>query len=152
MEPAGVVDGWFAANPELPVERTAVGGWLTVLRGERKRTVPVHLLLGQHTLALESFFVRAPEENLADTYAYLLRRHLRSYVLRFALTADADVLLVGQLPRHAVTPEELDRVLGQLLAVADDAFDTVLRTGFASYIAREQQWRDRVGLARNPIS
>jgi hypothetical protein len=51
-----------------------------------------------------------------------------------------------------VTEDELDRLLGQLLSAADDAFDRALRLGFASYIEREQEWRERSGLARNPIS
>lgn len=142
---ADVVDGWFAAHPDLEVERVGSRGWLTVLRGERKRTIPVHLEVGAHVLAVQSFFMRAPDDNEAATYAFLLRRNLRTYVLRFALSAEGDVLLLGVLPLHAVTADELDRVLGQLLSAADDAFDSALRIGFESYIEREQAWRARVG-------
>jgi hypothetical protein len=146
------VNAWFAGQPDLDVERVGEHGWLTVLRGERKRTVPVYLAVGDHTLSIQSFFLRAPDEQLDEVYALLLRRHLRTYVLRFALTDDGDVLLVGVLPLHAVTVAELDRVLGQVLAVADDMFNPALRAGFASYIDREQAWRRGVGLDPNPIS
>jgi hypothetical protein len=146
------VEDWFAEQPDLEVERVGDDGWLTVLRGERKRTIPVYLHAGEHTLTIQSFFLRAPDEQVADVYALLLRRNVRTYVLRFALSDDGDVLLVGVLPLHAVTATELDRVLGQLLAVADDVFNPALRAGFASYIDEEQAWRARVGLDRNPIS
>ena len=42
--------------------------------------------------------------------------------------------------------EELDRTLGQLLSVADDAYWPAIRLGFTEYIEREQAWREKVGL------
>lgn len=146
------VDDWFVTQPDLPVERPRHQAWLTMLSGERKRTIPVHLRIGGEALEIQSFFLRAPDENEAAFYAYLLRRSLRSYVLRFALHPDGDVLIVGMLPLAAVTTVELDRVMGQLLTVADEAFEQALRTGFSSYIEREQEWRTKVGAARNPIT
>ena len=145
------VADWFAGQPELSSERVG-DGWLTVLAGERKRTLPVFLEVGERTLSLQALFMTAPEESQADLYAFFLRRHLRSYVVRFALDADGDVLLVGVLPVEAVTVEELDRVLGQLLQLADDTYLEAVRMGFASYIEREQAWREKAGLGRNPIS
>jgi hypothetical protein len=150
--PAEVIDAWFAAQPDLEVERSGDAGWLTVLRGEHKRTIPVHLELGEQTLLVRSFFLRAPDENEGALYAFLLRRHLRTYVFRFALDETGDLLLVGVVPLAALTADELDRLLGQLLAAADEAFDAALRLGFASYIEREQAWRASVGQRRNPVS
>lgn len=146
------IEAWFAAQPDLPVERFGERGWLTMLRGEHKRTIPVHVELGTHNLFVQSFFMRAPDENQAQLYEFLLHRQLRTYVLRFALEDTGDVLIVGVLPLHAVTDDELDRLLGQLLVTADEAFDTALRLGFESYIEREQAWRAQVGAPRNPIS
>lgn len=148
---AATIDAWFEAQTDLDVDRLD-GAWFTVLAGEHKRAIPVHLALGAAHLTLQSFFMRAPDENEADVYRLLLRRHTRSYLLRFALTAAGDVVLVGLLPRTAVTPDELDRLLGQLLQLADDTFNAALRAGFAGYIAREQAWRERSGAARNPVS
>lgn len=149
---ATAIQSWFASQPDLEVERVGENGWFTVLRGEHKRTVPVYLNLGAHSLQLQSFFMRAPDENEAETYAFLLRRNLRTYLARFALEDSGDVLLVAVVPLAAVTVDELDRVLGQVLSVADDAFNHALRLGFTSYIEREQAWRERVGAGRNPIS
>jgi len=149
---AAVVDRWFAESDGLDVERTEGGGWFTVLAGEHKRTIPVHLEASDRHLVVQSFFMRAPDENEAELYASLLRRNTRTYVFRFALYDTGDVMLVGLVPLAAVTTAELDTMMGQLLAVADESYDTALRTGFASYIEREQAWREKVGAPRNPIS
>lgn len=146
------VEAWFATQPELRSERLGEHSWFTQLAGERKKTVPVHVEVSEQQLVVQSFFMRAPDGNEAALYGYLLRRGLRAYVLRFGLTDDGDVLLVGILPHRAVTAEEVDRVLGQLLATADEAFDVALRLGFADYIAREQAWRRSVGAPPNPIA
>lgn len=144
------VDGWVTANG-MEAEREG-DHWTLLLHGERKRTLGVTLSLGDHTLIAQAFFMRAPDEDVAAVYALLLRRNLRSYTLRFALHPDGDVLLVGQLPLAAVTTDEVDRLLGQLLAVADGTFDEALRLGFAGYIEREQAWRRATGLPPNPIT
>jgi hypothetical protein len=149
---AEVIDGWFAAQPDLAVERVGETGWFTVLAGEHKRTIPVYLEAGATNLVVESFFMAAPDENQAEVYAYLLRRNTRTYTFRFALYDSGDVMLVGVVPLAAVTDEELDRMLGQLLVAADESYDPALRTGFSSYIDREQAWRAKVGAPRNPIS
>jgi len=128
------------------------GRWAVMLRGERKRTVAVTLSVGDHTLVAQSFFMRTPDEDAAAVYALLLRRHLRSYTLRFALHPDGDVLLIGVVPLEALSEAELDRLLGQLLMVADETFDEALRLGFSSYIEREQTWRRHAGLPPNPIA
>ena len=151
MDIAGVIDGWFA-QADQEVERVGENGWLTVLAGERKRTIPVYLELGDHTLVIESFFMTAPDERHDEVYRYLLQRNLRTYTLRFALYEAGDIMLVGVIPRHAITAEELDRTLGQLLTVADDSYWAAIRMGFTGYIEREQAWREKVGLGRNPIS
>lgn len=145
-----VVERWLTTNG-VEAERED-GRWILQLHGERKRTLGVTLSLGDHTLIVQSFFMRAPDEDTAAVYALLLRRNLRSYTLRFALHPDGDVLLVGVVPLEAVTDVELDRLLGQVLAVADDTFDEALRLGFAGYIEREQAWRSASGLPRNPIT
>lgn len=142
----------FLDDAGLEHEQVDDRTWHTMLAGERKRTVPVYLEVGARHLTIQSFFMRAPDENEGPLYRYLLGRHLRSYVYRFAVAETGDLLIVGVVPLAAVTSEELDRLLGQLLSLADDAFNSALRRGFASYIEREQQWRARTGQRRNPIT
>ena len=150
QEARAVVERWLVSR-DIDSERDGQR-WMIMLHGEHKRTVGVTVSIGDHTLIVQSFFMRAPDDDAAAVYALLLRRNLRSYTLRFALHPDGDVLLVGVVPLEAVTDVELDRVLGQLLAVADETFNEALRVGFAGYITREQAWRSAAGLPRNPIN
>ncbi len=149
---ARAVEDWLSAAPDLAVQRPRPGAWLTALAGERKRSIPVYLELGGHTLAVESFFLAAPDEREVEVYRLLLDRHLRTYTCRFARAPTGDLLLVAVIPRHAVTVAELDRTLGQLLVTADETYWPAIRLGFHTYIEREQAWRASVGLGRNPIT
>jgi hypothetical protein len=146
------VAAWAAAQHDLDVERVGGEGWFTVLTGERKRTIPMHLSVGDHTLIVESHFMRAPDEHEDRLYELLLKRNQRTYVLRFCVYDTGDVMLVGVVPLAAVTVEEVDRIAGALLSTADETYDAALRLGFTSYIEREQAWRERTGLGRNPIT
>ena len=49
--------------------------------------------------------------------------------------------LVGRIVLSAVTAEEIDRVLGQVLEAVDADFNTLLELGFSSSIRREWAWR-----------
>lgn len=146
------VEAWVAEHPELAVERTVSDGWFTTLAGESKRTIGMHLSVGDHTLIIESHFMRAPDENTDALYQQLLMRNRRTYVLRFCIYDSGDVMLVGVVPLAGITSEEVDRIAGALLTTADESYNTALRLGFASYIEREQAWREDRGMGRNPIS
>jgi hypothetical protein len=61
--------------------------------------------------------------------------------VHYALDKVGDIHLVGRIGRHAITADELDRVLGQVLEAADGDFNTLLKLGFASSIRREWAWR-----------
>ena len=145
------VEAWIA-DAGVPAERPGPETWLLALSGEHRRNLPVALVLGPHVLTVEAFFLAAPDERRDEVYGLLLDRHRRSYTCRFARAADGDLLLVAVLPRHAVTADELDRTLGQLLVTADDSYWPAIRLGFAAYIEREQAWRASVGMGRNPIT
>ena len=45
------------------------------------------------------------------------------------------------MPLAAVTPDEVDRLLGAVLENADGSFNTLLELGFASAIRKEYAWR-----------
>ena len=147
-----VVDEWFAGQPDLELDRPQPNGWLTGLRGEHKKGIPAYLELGEHALTIESFFMHAPDEKHDQVYALLLRRNTSTYTLRFALYETGDLMIVGLIPRHALTVDELDRTMGQLLAAADETYWPAIRLGFTSYIEHEQSWRAKAGLSRNPIT
>ena len=92
------------------------------------------LVAGAHSLLVEAFFCRRPDENEAAFYRYLLTRNAKMYGVAFSLDILGDVYLVGRLPLSAVTAEEIDRLLGQVLEANPDfkeeAATPVFRWGF----------------------
>lgn len=139
-DPAGIIDDYLRER-DIRYERPSESEWALQLRGEKKHSITVLLALRERTLALESFFMRRPAENLAEVYGMLLRANMRTYGIRFALDDIGDVFIVTRLPLEAVTEEELDRLLGAVLTTADDMFMPAIEVGFASYLARDLAWR-----------
>jgi hypothetical protein len=142
----------FLADTGVAAEELSDGRWFLRLAGERKLGIGVHLAVGDRTLRVESFFMRAPEEQRERLYHDLLLRQATSYVLRFTLDEAGDLFLVGQVPLRAITPEEVDRVVGAVLDLADAAYLPAVEIGFASSIAAEKAWRARLAesSARSP--
>jgi hypothetical protein len=134
----------FLGSSGVRAERIDDGRWFLVLAGERKLGIGVHLLVGDRTLRVESFFMRAPEEQRERLYRDLLLRQATSYVLRFTLDENGDLFVVGQVPLLAVTPAEIDRVVGSVLELCDSAYLPAVETGFASSLAAERAWRARL--------
>ncbi|HEY4792015.1 MAG TPA: YbjN domain-containing protein [Actinomycetes bacterium] len=142
----------FVADAGVAAEELGDGRWFLRLAGERKLGIGVHLAVGDRTLRVESFFMRAPEEQRERLYRDLLLRQATSYVLRFTLDEAGDLFLVGQVPLRAITYEEVDRVVGSVLDLADAAYLPAVEIGFASSIAAEKAWRARLaeGSGRSP--
>ncbi|WP_144127832.1 YbjN domain-containing protein [Catellatospora sichuanensis] len=129
------------ACAELPLDRTGPHSYVVTLPGTHKLKTNVNLIVGEHALRIEAFVVRQPDENREAVWAWLLRRNAKLYGVAFTVDAVGDVYLTGRLPLAAVTPQELDRLLGAVLAAADESFDTLLELGFSSAIKREWRWR-----------
>ena len=130
---------------ELDYERPRPGAYLVKLPGQHKLATMTWLIIGEHSLHVEAFFCRQPDENHAEFYRWLLEKSGRFYAVHFTLDEAGDVHLVGRLPLSAVTPDEIDRVLGCVLTYSDDNFDRALEIGFASSIRREWDWRVKRG-------
>jgi hypothetical protein len=126
---------------ELSYERTEAGAFLVTLPGEHKLATTCWLVVGDHSLLVEAFFVRRPDENQAAFYRFLLERNARFYGVAFSVDHLGDVFLTGRLPLSAVSAEEIDRLLGCVLSYCDETFDAALEIGFASSIRREWAWR-----------
>jgi hypothetical protein len=139
----------FLADTDVDAQELGDGRWFVRVAGERKLGIGVHLAVGDRTLRVESFFMRAPEERQDQLYRYLLLRQATSYLLRFTLDEAGDLFLIGQVPLRAVTPEEVDRIVGTVLDVADASYLPAVEVGFASSIAAEKAWRARLGEGPN---
>jgi hypothetical protein len=126
-------------------EEPEPGAFLAKLPGTHKLATMTWLVVGQHSLQVEAFFIRQPDENHAAFYKWLLERNAKTYAVAFAVDRLGDVYLSGRLPLSAVTPEGIDRILGSVLTYADEWFDTALEIGFRSSIEKEWDWRVKRG-------
>jgi hypothetical protein len=129
------------AEHDIAFTEPADGVFSFSLPGERKLQTAVRLDIGPHALGVHAFVCRAPDENHERVYRWLLERNLRMYAVSFALDRLGDIYLDARLPLAAVTPDDLDRLLGSVLAYADESFNTILELGFASSIRKEWEWR-----------
>lgn len=126
-------------------ERAREGAYLVRLEGQRKLATMCWLVAGGHSLLVEAFFCRQPDENREAFFRWLLERNGRMYGVAFSVDELSDVYLVGRLPLSAVTPDEVDRLLGCVLTYSDENFDRALEIGFATSIRREWAWRVKRG-------
>ncbi|MBB3042176.1 YbjN domain-containing protein [Nocardioides sp. LMS-CY] len=129
------------ASAEVAYDEVADGVFSFSLPGEKKLQTAVRLDVGPHALGVHAFVCRRPDENHERVYRWLLERNLRMYGVAFALDRLGDIYLDGRLPLAAVTPEELDRLLGSVLTYADESFNAILELGFATSIRKEWEWR-----------
>ena len=143
-EPARVIESALAGLG-LPYESPRPGAYLVRLEGQHKLATMTWLIAGSHSLHVEAFFCRQPDENHAAFYRFLLERSGRMYGVHFALDPVGDVYLVGRLPLASAAPDEIDRLLGCVLSYSDENFDQALMIGFASSIRREWAWRRKRG-------
>ena len=144
MTPSQAIEAALA-DLGLSFETPRPGAYLVRLEGQHKLATMTWLIAGAHSLHVEAFFCRRPDENQAGFYRFLLERNGRMYGVHFAVDPAGDVYLVGRQPLASVSTEEIDRLLGCVLSYSDDNFDQALRLGFASSIRREWAWRVKRG-------
>lgn len=132
----GVVERYLRNN-DLYWEDAGQDTWYLRMKGEHKRFPGISLLLtiGDYTVKVDSYVIREPEPEVqATTFRWLLQRSLRQYV-HYALDADGGIHLVGQSPLGGFDDEEMDRLVGSVLAYQDDNFRTLLEKGFPKALA-----------------
>lgn len=116
-------------------------GLIVELPGERKLKTNTMLSIGEHSVRVEAFVCRKPDEDHEKVYRFLLKRNRRLYGVAYTLDNVGDIYLVGRMSLASVTAEEIDRVLGQVLEAVDSDFNTLLELGFHSSIQKEWDWR-----------
>ena len=147
IDPTRLHDTVHGALVEAGLDFTSPGPgqFFVVLPGTHKLATNVWLVAGQHSLLVEAFVCRKPDENVEQFYRFLLRRNARLYAVAFSIDKAGDVYLVGRLPLASVTAEEIDRILGSVLQYADESFDPLLEIGFVTSIRKEWAWRQKNG-------
>jgi hypothetical protein len=116
-------------------------GLIVALPGERRLKTNTILSIGEHSVRVEAFVCRKPDENHEGVYKFLLKRNRRLYGVAYTLDNVGDIYLVGRMALASVDAAEIDRVLGQVLEAVDNDFNTVLELGFRSSIQKEWEWR-----------
>ena len=116
-------------------------GLIVELPGERKLKTNTILTVGEHSVRVEAFVCRKPDENHEAVFRFLLKRNRRLYGVAYTLDNVGDIYLVGRMALESVTADEIDRVLGQVLEAVDEDFNTLLELGFSTSIRREWAWR-----------
>ena len=130
----------FLESHEIEHDRSDNSFFLT-LPGERKLQTHCAIVVGDHSVSINAFVIRKPDENVAEVHEWLLKKNASMYCVAFAINELGDIYLVGRLPFSAVTEQELDRVIGAVLQYSDSSFNPLLELGFADAIRREWAWR-----------
>lgn len=138
--PSEIIEAYLQEQ-ELEYERFDENHFAVALPGEKRLKTATLLTIGEHSLDVEAFVMRHPDENHERVYALLLQRNARTYGVSWAIDEAGDVYLTGRIPLAAISPEEIDRLLGCVLEYADGTFNTLLELGFASSIRKEWAWR-----------
>ena len=90
-------------------------GIIVELPGERRLKTNTILSIGEHSVRVEAFVCRKPDENHEGVYRFLLKRNRRLYGVAYTLDNVGDIYLVGRMSLASVTADEIDRILGQVL-------------------------------------
>ncbi len=112
-----------------------------VLPGEHKLRTTCSLVAGEHSLSVNAFVARHPDENADAVHRWLLERNRRLFGIAYAIDQLGDIYLVGRIPVEAVSEQLLDQVLGAVLSEADGSFNIILELSFRSSIEKEWRWR-----------
>lgn len=131
----------YLVDADLDHEESTPGVFAVQLPGEKKLRTTVSLRVGDHSVSVNAFVARHPDENLAEVYRWLLERNARMFGIAYGVDHLGDIYLVGRIPLESVTADRLDQVLGSVLAHSDGDFNTILEKGFSGAIAAEWRWR-----------
>ena len=131
----------FIDSHDLEFEKRDSNTFLITLPGEKKLQTHCALIVGDHSLSINAFVIRKPDDNEAAVHAWCLTKNAALYGVAFATNELGDIFLVGRLPLSAVTDREIDRLVGSVLEISDSSFNPLLELGFANAIRREWAWR-----------
>jgi len=136
------IDAWLAEQRRHDSSIVAIDRgeddevrWFVRMRGEEKEFTTIWLTLGQRTLKYETYVMPAPEENAELLYEVVLRRNDALVGAHFSIGDEDAIYLRGELPLHALTESELDRIIGTLYATVERTFPALIRVGFTSRFA-----------------
>jgi len=119
----------FLDSHDLEFERKDSNTFLVTLPGEKKLQTHLALIVGDHSLSINAFVIRKPDDNEAAVHAWCMAKNASLYGIAW------------RLPLSAVTDREIDRLVGSVLQISDSSFNPLIELGFANAIRREWAWR-----------
>ena len=131
----------FLESHDIECERQNKDTFLVTLPGEKKLQTHCALVVGDHSLSINAFIIRKPDENQEQVFEWCLSKNASMYGVAFATNELGDLYLLGRLPLVVVSDQELDHLIGSVLQYSDASFNPLLEMGFASAIRREWAWR-----------
>jgi len=131
----------FLDSHDIEFEKKDSNTFLITLPGEKKLQTHCALIVGDHSLSINAFVIRKPDDNETAVHAWCMAKNASLYGIAFAINGLGDIFLVGRLPLSAVTDREIDRLVGAVLQLSDSSFNPLLELGFANAIRREWAWR-----------
>lgn len=120
-------------------------GVVVAVPGERRLITNTIFTVGDHTVRVEAFICRKPDEDFEKVYRYLLRRNRRLFGLAYTLDNLGDIYLIGRIALESVSPDVIDGILGQVVQAVEADFNMLLELGFHSSIQKEWEWRVKRG-------
>ena len=84
LEPAAVIDD-FLDSHDLNYEQKDENTYLITLPGDAKQQTHCALIIGDHSLSINAFVIRKPDENKDKVYEYLLNKNASMYSIAFAI-------------------------------------------------------------------
>ena len=69
----------FLADHELEYDRPSEHTFLVTLPGQTKLATHCALVVGDHTLSINAFVIRKPDENAGDVHAWCMAKNAAMY-------------------------------------------------------------------------
>ena len=130
----------WAQENDVDVDSIEESQIVVVLPGEKKLKTNVSITISARTVQLQAFVIRHPDENVEEFNRWLLVKNMKPGPVAFGIDTLGDVYLSASVPRDRLL-EELDSLLGSVLAIADSSFNELLAIGFLTGMKKEWAWR-----------
>jgi hypothetical protein len=88
----------FLDSHDLEYERKDNNTFLLTLPGEKKLQTHCALVVGDHSLSINAFVIRRPDDNADQVHAWCMSKNASMYGIAFATNEVGDIFLVGRLP------------------------------------------------------
>ena len=102
------------ADSALAWEQPEPFAFVVTLPGEHKLATPCAFVVGPHTVSINAFVARKPDENHEEVYRRILQQNPRLSGIAFALDRLGDIYLVGRVPTSGLTAELVDALMGSV--------------------------------------